>query len=172
MVFCLTIHEIYDIATGPLGYQRDPAQYRTALSCMDFTSNNRYFRLKNNQIILMIFFTPGRRKYKDSPDIITESVLLCWQRDSKGITCLSTDNTSSWWMDWANAIVTSSAIIYWIQKQLIHKAHNSKATHTTLHRAMELCLCMHTDRWSGQLTSLFIADTSMVTPVPGSLIPD
>lgn len=75
-------------------------------------------------------------------------------------------------MDWAIAIVTSSAIIYWIQKQLIHKAHNSKATHTTLHRAMELCLCMHTDRWSGQLTSLFIADTSMVTPVPGSLIPD
>lgn len=145
----------------------------TALSCMDFTSNNRYFRLKNNQIILMIFFTPGKRKYKDSPDIITESV-LCWQRDSKGITCLSTDNTSSWWMDWANAIVTSSVIIYRIpiQKQLIHKAHNSKATHTTLHRAMELCLCMHTDRWSGQLTSLFIADTSMVTPVPGSLIPD
>lgn len=145
----------------------------TALSCMDFTSNNRYFRLKNNQIILMIFFTPGKRKYKDSPDIITESV-LCWQRDSKGITCLSTDNTSSWWMDWANAIVTSSVIIYRIpiQKQLIHKAHNSEATRTTLHRAMELCLCMHTDRWSGQLTSLFIADTSMVTPVPGSLIPD
>lgn len=145
----------------------------TALSCMDFTSNNRYFRLKNNQIILMIFFTPGKRKYKDSPDISTESV-LCWQRDSKGITCLSTDNTSSWWMDWANAIVTSSVIIYRIpiQKQLIHKAHNSEATRTTLHRAMELCLCMHTDRWSGQLTSLFIADTSMVTPVPGSLIPD
>lgn len=145
----------------------------TALSCMDFTSNNRYFRLKNNQIILMIFFTPGKRKYKDSPDIITESV-LCWQRDSKGITCLSTDNTSSWWMDWAIAIVTSSVIIYRIpiQKQLIHKAHNSEATRTTLHRAMELCLCMHTDRWSGQLTSLFIADTSMVTPVPGSLIPD
>lgn len=132
----------------------------TALSCMDFTSNNRYFRLKNNQIILMIFFTPGKRKYKDSPDIITESV-LCWQRDSKGITCLSTDNTSSWWMDWAIAIVTSSVIIYRIpiQKQLIHKAHNSEATRTTLHRAMELCLCMHTDRWSGQLTSLFIADT-------------
>lgn len=145
----------------------------TALSCMDFTSNNRYFRLKNNQIILMIFFTPGKRKYKDSPDIITESV-LCWQRDSKGITCLSTDNTSSWWMDWAIAIVTSSVIIYRIpiQKQLIHKAHNSEATHTTLHRAIELCLCMHTDRWSGQLTSLFIADTSMVTPVPVSLIPD
>lgn len=145
----------------------------TALSCMDFTSNNRYFRLKNNQIILMIFFTPGKRKYKDSPDIITESV-LCWQRDSKGITCLSTDNTSSWWMDWANATVTSSVIIYriHIRIQLIHKAHNSEATRTTLHRAMELCLCMHTDRWSGQLTSLFIADTSMVTPVPGSLIPD
>lgn len=143
----------------------------TALSCMDFTSNNPYFRLKNNQIILMIFFTPGKRKYKDSPDIITESV-LCWQRDSKGITCLSTDNTSSWWMDWAIAIVTSSMIIYWIQKQLIHKAHNSEATRTTLHIAIELCLCMHTDRWSGQLTSLFIADTSMVTHVPVSLIPD
>lgn len=125
MVFCLTIHEIYDHATGPLGYQRDPAQYRTALSCMDFTSNNRYFRLKNNQIILMIFFTPGKRKYKDSPGIITESV-LCWQRDSKGITCLSTDNTSSWWTDCAIATVTSSVIIYRIpiQKQLIHKAHN------------------------------------------------
>lgn len=143
----------------------------TALSCMDFTSNNHYFRLKNNQIILMIFFTPGKRKYKDSPGIITESV-LCWQRDSKGITCLSTDNTSSWWMDWAIATVTSSVIIYWIQKQLFHKAHNSEATRTTLHRAMELCLCMHTDRWSGQLTSLFIADTSMVTPVSVSLFPD
>lgn len=145
----------------------------TALSCMDFTSNNRYFRLKNNQIILMIFFTPGKRKYKDSPGIITES-LLYWQRDSKGITCLSTDNTSSWWMDWAIATVTSSVIIYriHIRIQLIHKAHNSEATRTTLHRAMELCLCMHTDRWSGQLTSLFIADTSMVTPVPVSLIPD
>lgn len=77
-------------------------------------------------------------------------------------------------MDWAIATVTSSVIIYRIpiQKQLIHKAHNSEATRTTLHRAMELCLFMHTDRWSGQLTSLFIADTSMVTPVSVSLIPD
>lgn len=33
-----------------------------------------------------------------------------------------------------------------IQKQPIRKARNSTATRTTLHRAIELCLCMRIDR--------------------------